>query len=187
MQSKLIYVIFAIVVLIAGVLIAISLAPPVANSGGIPHPDIPGMQAGGDGAARLEYIGNLAFAFQCLLLGLIVCLCSLGVSERRRSRELMIYMGSSLGFMLIVWWQMYSSHQEFLESGTTAYFMGFPIATAWQVYGTWLGAIPLILIYSIGFRKYIYTSEDEEKFDRLLAERKVAEQDQPWKQASGPQ
>ena len=49
MQSKLIYVIFAIVVLIAGVLIAISLAPPVANSGGIPHPDIPGMQAGGDG------------------------------------------------------------------------------------------------------------------------------------------
>lgn len=176
MRSKLIYTIFAIVVLIAGVLIAISLAPPVANSGGLPHPDIAGMQVGGDGAARLEYIGFLAFAFQCLLLGLVVCLCALGVSERRRTREFMIYMGSSLGLMLIVWWQMVSAHQEFLESGSTAYFMGFPIATAWQVYGTWLGAIPLILIYSIGFRKYIYTREDEEKFNSLLAERKVAEQ-----------
>ena len=187
MRSGLIYSILAIVVLIAGVLIAISLAPPVANSAGMPHPDIPGMQAGGDGAARLEYIGFLAFAFQCLLLGLIVCLCALGVSERRRSRELMIYMGSSLVFMLIVWWQMYSGHQAFLESGSTAYFMGFPTATAWQVYGTWLGAIPLILIYSIGFRKYIYTLEDEEKFDRLLAERKLAEQRQAGKQASGSQ
>jgi hypothetical protein len=39
----------------------------------------------------------------------------------------------------------------------------------------------------MGFRKYIYTPEDEEKFDSLLAERKVAEQDQAGKQASGPQ
>ena len=116
-----------------------------------------------------------------------VCLCALGVAERRRTRELMIYMGVSLGLMLIIWWQMYAGHQAFLESGSTGYFMGFPIATSWQVYGTWLGAIPLILIYSIGFRKYIYTHEDEERFNQLLAERKVAEQTLAEKKENRPQ
>ena len=172
MRSKLIYIIFAIGVLMAGTVLAICLAEPVANSGGMAHPQIPGMQSGGDGAARIEHIGYLAFAFHCLLLSLIICLCSLGVAEHRRSREFMLYMGGTLCLMLVVCWQMYSGHQQFLQTGTTAYFMGFPLATSWQVYGTWLGAIPLILIYTLGVRKYIYTVEDEEKFEQLLTEMK---------------
>jgi hypothetical protein len=46
--------------------------------------------------------------------------------------------------------------------------MGFPVATAWQVYGTWLGAIPLIILYTVGFRKFIFTDEDEQKYEKLL-------------------
>ncbi len=168
MGSKLIYVIFATVLLMAGILVAICLADTVPNAAGIPHPQFNGMQSGGDGAARLEYIGDLAFAFQCLLLLLIVCLCSLGVSEKRRSSEFWAYMGGTLLFSLFAWWQMYSNHQAFLETGTTGYFMGFPIATAWQVFGTWLGAIPLIVLYSLGFRKFIFTDEDEQKYEELL-------------------
>lgn len=171
MRSKLIYIIFAIVVVMAGILIAICLAEPVANSAGIAHPDFPGMQAGGDGAARLQYIGDLAFVFQCLLLLLIVCLSALGIADQHHSKELIAYLGGSLAFMLLAWWQMYSGHQQFLETGSTGYFMGFPVPTAWQVYGTWLGAIPLIAIYSFGFRKFIYSAEDEAKFNQLLAER----------------
>jgi hypothetical protein len=66
---------------------------------------------------------------------------------------------------------MFSGHSAFLDTGETGYFMGFPTATAWQTYGTWLGAIPLILIYSFGFNKFFYTKEDEEKFNALLAEK----------------
>ncbi len=168
MRIKLIYVIFATVLLIAAVLLAISLADSVPNGAGMAHPRFSGMQAGGDGAARLEHIGGLAFAFQCLLLVLIVCLCALGVAEKRRTPELWAYMGGTLLFALFIWWKMYSGHQAFLETGVTDYFMGFPTATAWQVYGTWLGAIPLILLYSLGFRKFIFTEDDEEKYEELL-------------------
>ena len=170
MRGKLIYVIFAIVLAMAAILLAIGLADAVPNGAGMAHPEFNGMRAGGDGAARLEHIGGLAFAFQCLLLALIVCLCALGVSEQRRSPELLAYMGGTLLFCLFVWWQMYSNHQAFLETGTTDYFMGFPVATAWQVFGTWLGAIPLILIYTLGFRKFIFTAEDEQKYEQLLSE-----------------
>jgi len=168
MGSKLIYVIFATVLLMAGILVAICLAEPVANGAGLAHPQFNGMRVGGDGAARLEHIGSLAFAFQALLLLLIVCLSALGVAEQRRSTELWAYMGGTLLFSLFIWWQMYSGHQAFLETGVTSYFMGFPVATAWQVYGTWLAAIPLIILYSVGFRKFIFTDEDEQKYQQLL-------------------
>jgi len=63
---------------------------------------------------------------------------------------------------------MYSSHLQYLETGNTGYFLGFPIATAWAVYGTWLGAIPLVVLYTVGFHKCIYTPEDEQQFNKLL-------------------
>jgi len=171
MRSKLIYLIFAVGVLMAGVLLAICLAETVPGSGGVPHPEFPGLQIGGDGAARFEHIGNLGFAFQCLLLVQIALLSLLGVSERYRSNQLLAYMGGSLVLTLFVAWKMYSGHLAFIETGETGYFLGFPIATAWATYGTWLGAIPLILIYVVGFNKFIYTDEDEAKFKALLAEK----------------
>lgn len=171
MRSKLIYVIFAVAALMAAILLAICLAETVPEAGGAAHPEIPGLQIGGDGAARLQYIGPLAFAFQCLLLIQIALLSLLGVAERYRTHELLAYMGGSLAITLFIAWKMFSGHLEFLDTGVSGYFMGFPTATAWQTYGTWLGAIPLILIYCIGFNKFIYTKEDEEKFNALLAEK----------------
>ena len=168
MLKGIIYWIFAICVLMGGILLAIGLADSVPNAGGVPHPAYPGMVVGEDGAARLQHIGSLAFAFNALLLTLVVCLSVLGVSERHRSPKFLAAMAGSLIFMLLVWWMMYSTHQEFLRSGETGYFMGFPIPTAWQMYGTWLGAIPLIITYSLGFRHFIYTEEDEAEFNALL-------------------
>ena len=167
-DSKLIYAILAISSAMAVILLAIGFAEPVANTAGVAHPEIDGMRAGGDGAARLEHIGKYAFAFLNLLLLLIVCLSLLGVSRRHRIPELLGYLGATFAFMMLVGWQMYSSHQKFLETSTTDYFMGFPIATAWQVYGIWLCGIPLILIYTLGFRKFIFTKEDEQLFNELL-------------------
>lgn len=167
-DSKLIYTILAIASAMAVILLAISFAEPVSNSAGIAHPDILGMQAGGDGAPRLEHIGSFAFAFLCLLLLLFICLSLLGVSIHNRTPKLFSYMGGAFAFMMLVGWKMYFGHQEFLKTGTTDYFMGFPSATAWQVYGIWLCGIPLIVIYSLGFRKFIFTREDERSYNELL-------------------
>lgn len=155
----------------AAILLAIILAENVPNSGGVAHPDLPGLQIGGDGAARMENIGTLGLAFHFLLLVQIVLLSVLGISERYRSIELLACMGGSLALMLLVAWQMYSGHQQFLETGETDYFLGFPTATAWATYGTWLAAIPHVVIYTWGFRKYIYTPEDQQKYEALLKEK----------------
>ena len=170
MLRSIIHWIFAVCALMGLILVAISLIEPTPNAGGLPHPVFPGMVIGGDGSARLADISILAFLFQSLLLLLIVLLSILGVNEERRSPKFMGYMAACFVFMLFIWWQMYSSHQHFLETGETGYFFGFPTATAWQVYGTWLCAIPLIVLYSVGFRQFVYSKEDEKKFQALLEE-----------------
>jgi len=172
MSNKLITVIFTLCLLLGLLLVAIMLADEVTNAGGVPHSEIAGMTAGGDGALRLEHIGIYAFLFQSLLLLLIVCLCALGVSPRYRSTAFYRYMALCYGLMLFIWWQMYSGHQQFLQTDEVTYFMGFPTPSAWQMYGTWLGAIPLMLIYTLGFRKFIYTQADDEAFQALLSKHK---------------
>jgi hypothetical protein len=178
MTRNLILIIFGIVVAMALLLIVIAIAAPVPNAAGIAHPDFPGMQVGGDGTARLQPIGLYAFLFQTLFLLLIVCLTVLSVAKARRTRELMFYMVASFALMMVVWWQMYSGHQHYLESGETGYFLGFPIATAWQAYGTWFGAVPLIVVYCLGFRRFILSKADEAEFNRLLNEHPDRERQQ---------
>lgn len=174
MSNKLIFVIFSICLGMGALLIAILMAPEPPLAGGAPHPSIAGMVVGGDGQARLQPIGTYAFIFQSLLLLLIVCLCCLGVSQRNRSRRFYSYMSASYAMALFIWWQMYSGHQAFLDSDEVGFFVGFPIPTAWQMYGTWFSAIPLILLYSIGFRKFIYSQADDEAFQAILATHKPA-------------
>ena len=175
MKERLIHLLLAIVVLMGLLLLAIALAEPAANGGGITHPDFAGMQAGGDGAARMEYIGSYAFLFHCLLLALIAALCVLGVSRQRRTPRFLAIVSLSLLFTWYIAWQMYSGHQDFLASGETGYFLGFPTATAWAVYGTWLGAIPLIVLYCVGFRRYVFSDEDKAKYQQLLETKKKKE------------
>ena len=170
MGRPLIYVIFALCTAMTLLLGLILLADPVAGAGGIPHPVFEGMRRGGDGAARLEHIGSYAYAFQALLLALIVALSTLGISERHRSARLRAYMTSTFLFSAFILWRLVASHQHFLSTGETSYFMGFPAATAWAIYGVWAGAVPLMILYVAGFRKYIYTEEDEAEFNALLEE-----------------
>ena len=174
MANRLISLIFAICIAMALLLLAILFADQPPGAGGTPHPTIAGMLVGGDGLGRLATIGTYAFMFQGFLLLLICCLCALGVSAKYRSTTFYGYLAACYGFMFLVWWQMYFGHQEYLITGQTSYFLGFPVATAWQMYGTWLCAIPLICIYVFGFDKYIYTEQDDAQFKALLAEKEAS-------------
>ncbi len=89
-------------------------------------PVFSGMRIGGDGLARLEYIGTLGYAFQALLLSLIVAFATLGVSERHRTPRLRAYMIATLVFSVFILWRMVASHLNFIATGETSYFMGFP-------------------------------------------------------------
>ncbi len=169
MKNPLILLIAVLGIISAILLILISLSPAEAPMV-LPHPTIPKINIGGDGSERMANIGLYAFLLQCAVLGQYICLIILSVSPRYRSNGFYLVVLGTFAAMVFVWIKTYYGHQAFLETGETEYFLGFPTATAWQTYGIWLAAIPLTLLYSIGFKKFIYTKEDEAAFEALLKE-----------------
>ncbi len=162
--------IFTAVLGMAAILLLIGFTEAPQNAAGVAHGEIPAMLIGGDGAARLADIGGLAFVFNCLLLLFTVLLCTLSVSPDKRTPVFFGWMTAVFVTNLIVWQQMYFGHLAFLASGETGWFLGFPAATAWQVYGVWFAGVILIAVYSGGFRSYILSESDERRFERLLRE-----------------
>jgi hypothetical protein len=68
---------------------------------------------------------------------------------------------------------MYLSYLDFLRSGETAFVLSFPIATSWMLYGVWVSGMVLAGIYVFGFRRYIFSLEDEAEYEALRAQAAV--------------
>lgn len=170
MDRFLAWLLFAVVLAMGAILAVLGLTEAPHNAAGLAHGAISGMRAGGDGAGRLAEFGVGAFAFNCLLLLFTVLLCVLGVSPAKRTPVFLGWMILVYAANLIVWWQMWLGHQAFLATGETGWFLGFPTATAWQVYGVWFAGVVLVAVYSAGFRHYILSEDDERRFEQLVRE-----------------
>lgn len=166
---KLIHFVFALIILISVLLIIVAVSPVPSNISSA-HPTIVDMKVGGDGAKRLEHIGTTAYWLQNAVLLLSVLFISLGVKERNRTKSYWACLIAIALAMIGVWYNIYVGHQTFLITGETGYFLGFPTSTAWMIYGIWASAALLTLLYVIGFRRFIYTHEDERAFEELLSD-----------------
>lgn len=167
---RLIQVVLLVLLLIAGLIgwILVSPEPPMSTGG--PHPEIAGMSIGGDGLTRLGPIFSLGFALQVLFVLLVHLLVALGVAERNRTTTFWVSLTGAGLVSLWVCWKIFSGYAAFLDTGETDYFLGFPVASAWMMFGIWFGGALLAVIYVVGFRRFVYTAEDEAAYDLLEAE-----------------
>ncbi|XOV86759.1 MAG: hypothetical protein ACFHX7_17525 [Pseudomonadota bacterium] len=151
-----------------GLLLVIGLSPAPENATSLAHASFSGMRIGGDGAARLEPVAGAAFVFQLVVLAQICCLVALGVGKHRHSGSFHVLLVLAFLVAAGVWYGLFSAYETFLETGTTAYFLGFPVATAWQVYAIWLSGLVLVGTYVFGFTRFIWSEEDETRFQTLV-------------------
>ena len=61
----------------------------------------------------------------------------------------------------VVVYRLFTSYSAYLTTGKLNSFLGFPGPTAWMIYGLWAGGALFAVLYVVGFRKFIYTAEDE--------------------------
>jgi hypothetical protein len=127
------------------------------GSVGMEHPSIPGMQIGGEGSARIEPVSVLAFALHA---GTLVLVCGFAFWA---------WLSIILTVCIVVWWFVFWGYQAFLKSGETLVVFGFPVPSAWAIYGVWGSGVLLTVLYVIGFRRFVFSSEDEEAFDDFVA------------------
>ena len=175
---KLINLAFLLLILISGLLLLVALAPEPETAAVGAHPIFAGMQAAGDGQERLAAIGVYAYVMQALVLVLVIVLLSMGVARSRRTGVYWSIMGVIVIAMLGVWAMINVSHRAFLDSSETGYFLGFPIATAWMIYGVFFAGALLVLFYVVKFRRYFYSEDDDAEFEKLLLDlRQQSEKD----------
>ena len=163
-----IYVVLALLLVIT-IFLGISISKEVSQAtSNISHSEINGMKTGGDGAARIKGIETASFAIFAALFILMTVLITTGISKRYRTLKFWFGMGIITLIILFVWYRLFHSYMIFLKTGELKYYMGFPEPTAWMIFGLWGGGALYTLLYVIGFRRFIYTEEDEETLKNIV-------------------
>lgn len=168
---------FRHMVVVLGILLIIAAAFSVALlvqepdlSHGSAHPDIEGMKIGSSGAARLKGIEAASVILFSGSIILMVVLMTLGVAHRHRSAAFWAGMGGVTLMTLFVCWRLFDSYLHYLATDQVRMILGFPEPTAWAVYGVWGSAALYSVVYVLGFRRFIFTKDDEQTFNDIVRE-----------------
>lgn len=167
---KIIHLIFALLLVIAGITIFVLTGEPPIGATGTPHPDIPGLSLGGDGAEKLSDIGRAPYYFQISVILLASSLLYLGVPSHRRDRLLRVSFIAGIAFALFVWMMLWSGYESYFFSGDTTILFGFPAPTNWMFWGIWGSFVAFDLFYVFTFRRYFLHPDDEAAFEALVRE-----------------
>ena len=142
----------------------------VARGHGVPNPDFGTMLSGGDGEARYESTWRMGLAFGLLQVVFFVGALAFGATKRAGLGPLklpFIVGGVAYAGVFVA---MVVSHRAYAASDSHPLVLGFPIPTAWMMYGVWLVPLVFMFAYLFLFDSWIYTEEDRKRFERLLAE-----------------
>lgn len=163
--------IFALLVLLALVVGGILIAPGAEIAPQVPHPRIPAMFSGGDGAARHASTLGLGWAFGTIQLLIMAALMALGVRKNGSMRGFTKTLVGCSGFLILLWTAIVLTYSDYAAGSDSVLVLGMHTSTALVVLGFWPLSAILTVAFVTGFNRWVYTPEDEEAFERLLAER----------------
>lgn len=169
---KIIHLVFALLLVIAGITLFVLMSAPPEDATGTAHPTIAAMAVGGDGAERLSSIGRAPYYFQIAVILLGCSLLYMGVAKHRRDRALTLFFAGGIAFALFAWGMLYTGYEQYLATGQTTVFLGFPMPTNWMFWGIWGSFAAFDIFYVIFFRRYFLPLEDEAAFQALVEEMK---------------
>ncbi|MCG8461868.1 MAG: hypothetical protein MI919_36760 [Holophagales bacterium] len=153
--------------LLAVILVAAMLHGDAERAPIRPHPEHPSMlqTTGSPGPANVAF-GYAAGLSILLLMGLSILL---GVRKSGRQGRLGLGMALGTAVLALVFTALvltYSSSRE-IAAGEVAFFGGFPVATAWMIYGMWWMPVVMTFALSYVFDRYWLTPVEVEEVRRL--------------------
>lgn len=135
---------------------------------GIVHPQFKTMQAGASGEARHARLLWAGWAFGMCQILLFVSALALGMRKESGLGPVRIWMVlGGVGFG-IVFTLLTFSYRAYMVGEETGIFFGFPVPTAWMVYGVWLFPVFFVVLYMAVFDSWHLSKEDRARFRRLM-------------------
>jgi hypothetical protein len=141
----------------------------VAAGHGVPHERVEGMFVGGDGESRHGHIFWLAWSFAVLQIALLCGGLLIGMKKREAwgpARGWVI--GASIIGALIMT-MVFLSYRPFMLGEDYSFVFGFPIASAWLVYGVWGFPVLYVTLYVVVFDRWYVTRETMDGLRAIVA------------------
>ena len=164
-------VVFAVLIALCAVVLAVALTDEPADSRGIDHPSFETMRQGGD-SDRHDSVLLLGWLYGTLSIALIVGLMALGL---RRGGRLPGRSGPALlvglTLVVLVFTLLVLSYRGYVVPGAGRTLFGsFPRPSAWMLYGLWPVPLVFAALYMRNFDRWVISEEEVAEFEQLVAE-----------------
>jgi|GEM_PF-3573815 len=110
-----------------------------------------------------------------ITLAVFVLLAAFSIPTHKRNAALWTLIGAQYVLVLVNWLALMANYGEVARTGATGYVFGFPTATFLMIAGTAFTALPLVAIYVFGFRRFIFSHEDEARFEAIVRDARASE------------
>lgn len=139
---------------------------------GIEHPQYPTMQMGADGEARHSRVLWAGWFFGVSQIVLFIAALALGMRKEHGLGPVKAPLILGGAVFAIVFTLLIVTYRDFMLGETVNLVFGFPVPTAWMVYGIWFFPVFFVFLYIRAFDAWYLTDADRDRFDELLAEAK---------------
>lgn len=183
---KLVWILFALLLAMSISVLAVWSVKEIPDGHGYTHPEIESMQRGGtgfeaqpggSGTERHSRILWLGWAFGMAQIGFFVACIALG-ARRGGKNALLVPMLVGLVLYGLTFTIMVYLYQGYMsESEHRLVFFGFPASTAVMLFALWIVPLFFLVLYVVEFNRHIFTPEDLEKFQQIVAARRAREKD----------
>lgn len=173
----------ACALLLAGLFAYALFVPPAANSRGLPHPELSTLLQGGSGVERHGSLLWLGWAVGVVEILLFVALVALGARRERSARTtadgagglrgLAWPLAAGLAAYLATWTFLMVVYARGLGGPAPDLFLALPPATAVMLYLVWPLPLVFAAFYVVGFRRWVFSGQDEADFQALVARRRA--------------
>jgi len=164
---------FAALLGLLAVIIALWLLPEVPVSTGQLHPEYKTLLKSGNSVAESETVKWLAYLFGLFVILLFVISIFIGARRKRDTGNLKYWLLAGTVAYVLTYHFSIMAYWAYAGADQTAYFGGLPIPSAWAIYGIWSVPIIMTLTYVFRFDQWILDKEDMKKFEALVEEEKA--------------
>lgn len=167
---KPIYILLVSLLTVLGAVIWIAAVDLGVAATGSAHPDIVAMRVGAEGETRYFPIKVPLMLLQIGSVSVLCSLIALSLNRHLHKRWVSASILGVYGLSLFVWWQINSAYSDYFLGEPLGYALGFPLPTAWTVYGVWFAGLLFTCLFVFAFDRLVYTADDKAQFEALLAE-----------------
>jgi hypothetical protein len=139
---------------------------------GIEHPEFSTMQVGASGEARHARILWVGWFFGGCQIVLFVAALALGMRKEHGLGPVRAPLIAGGAVFAIIFTLLVLSYRDYMHGVDAELVLGFPIPTAWMVFGIWFFPVFFVVLYLRAFDTWYLTDADRARFDALLADAK---------------